>query len=116
MTTDSIERRWNDYLTAYGPISADERQSLLLGSVDDDVVFTNPGGEGRTRAGLIGHIENFQRNMPGTYFKTDKVFSHDGEFLAIWSMHKPDHTKAATGYNFVRVNDDGRFGYMAGFF
>ena len=80
------------------------------------MVFTNPGGEGRTLAGLVAHIESFQRNMPGTYFKTDTVLTHEREFLAIWSMYKPDHSRVANGYNFVRLNDDGRFGYMAGFF
>jgi hypothetical protein len=31
-------------------------------------------------------------------------------------MDKQDGTKVATGYNFVRTDQDGRFSYMAGFF
>ncbi|RWE85064.1 MAG: nuclear transport factor 2 family protein [Mesorhizobium sp.] len=116
MAIDSLERRWDAYLAAYGPIAAAERERLLKQSVSDDVVFTNPGGEGKTRNGLIAHIEDFQKKMPGTFFKTDKVFVHHGELLAIWSMYKSDDTKVATGYNFVRPNKDYRFSYMAGFF
>ena len=100
----------------YGPISAQERERLLTQSVADDVVFTNPAGEGTTRDGLIIHIEAFQKQSPGAYFTTDKVHTHHRELLAIWSMHKADGTKVATGYNFVSFADDGRFKHMAGFF
>jgi hypothetical protein len=116
MTTNKLEQQWTSYLAAYGPVSADERERLLLSSVADDVEFTNPGGEGRSRAGLIAHIEDFQQKMPGTYFSTEKVFVHHGELLAIWMMHKKDGAKVATGYNFVRPDDQGLFVYMAGFF
>ncbi len=82
----------------------------------EDVVFTNPGGSGQTRNGLIAHIEVFQRKMPGTTFNTETVFVHHGELMAVWSMHKHDKTKVATGYNFVRLDEKGLFSYMAGFF
>ena len=116
MATDTLEQRWNSYLAAYGPVATDERERLLMQSVADDVVFTNPGGEGHTRAGMIAHIMDFQRKLPGTYFKTEKVYVHHGELLAVWAMYKKDDTKVATGYNFVRPDDSGRFSYMAGFF
>ncbi|TCP90363.1 SnoaL-like protein [Rhizobium sp. PP-CC-2G-626] len=116
MDNQTLERSWNSYLAAYGSITDDERERLLEQSVSDDLVFTNPGGQGEHRAGLVAHIQNFQRTMPGTYFSTEKTFVHHGELLAIWAMHKPDGTKVATGYNFVRTGDDGRFVYMAGFF
>jgi hypothetical protein len=79
-------------------------------------VFTNPGGEGSSRAGLDAHIAQFQASMPGMHFSTDKVFLHHGEVLAVWSMYKPDRSKVATGYNFVNLDDEGRFRYIAGFF
>jgi len=116
MADDSLEQRWSSYLAAYGPVAADERERLLRQSVADDVVFTNPGGEGHTRAAMIAHIVDFQQKMPGTYFKTEKVYVHHGELLAVWAMYKQDHTKVATGYNFVRPDEAGRFSYMAGFF
>jgi hypothetical protein len=116
MDTVNLEANWEAYLKAYGAVADDERERLLAQSVTDGVVFTNPGGEGQRREGLIAHIQNFQASMPGTYFSTERVFVHHGEVLAIWAMHKPDGTKAATGYNFVRPGNDGRFAYMAGFF
>jgi hypothetical protein len=116
MTTQRLEQHWHAYLAAYAPMADEERERLLKLSVADDLVFTNPGGEGKTRAGLIAHIDGFQQKMPGTYFNTDKLFVHHGELMAIWSMHRKDGTKVATGYNFVRADSDGRFVYMAGFF
>lgn len=116
MSTETVEQKWDSYLAAYGPIASDERERLLKQSVADDVVFTNPGGKGQTRAGLISHIEDFQRKIPGAYFKTEKVFVHHGEILAVWSMYKHEGAMVATGYNFIRPDFDGRFSYMAGFF
>jgi hypothetical protein len=111
-----IEQRWNDYLAAYGAVGSDERLRLLEESVIDAVVFTNPGGQGESRLGLIAHIEAFQRNLPGASFSADRIYKHDREFLAIWSMHKPGQGKVATGYNYVKLADDDRFAFMAGFF
>ncbi len=114
--TDTLKQHWHAYAAAYSATDENERQKLLEQSVAEDVVFTNPGGEGKTRAGLSAHIGNLQNSMPGAYFSTEKIFVHHGELLAIWSMHKQDGSKVATGYNFVRPDQDGRFAYMAGFF
>jgi hypothetical protein len=116
MNTESLEQRWNEYMTAFSTTAEDERIRLLDRSVSNDVVFTNPGGEGKSRADLNAHIEGFQKGNPGAYFTTDKIYLQPGRLLAIWSLHKTDGTKVATGYNFVTPDQDGRFGYMAGFF
>ena len=114
--TEPLAQHWNAYAAAYSATSEEERERLLEQSVSENVVFTNPGGEGKSRAAMSAHIANFQKTMPGVYFSTDKTFVHHGELLAIWSLHKPDGAKLATGYNFVRPGLDGRFEYMAGFF
>jgi hypothetical protein len=116
MNIEALEGQWNSYLAAYGPVTAEDRERLLRQSVSERVIFTNPGGQGETLLGLIAHIEDFQRKMPGMYFGTDKLFLHHGEVLAVWSMYKAENIKVATGYNFVRLDEEGRFSYMAGFF
>jgi hypothetical protein len=116
MTTHTPEEQWNAYMSAFAAVDREERDRLLRQSVSDDVVFTNPGGNGTTRAGLSAHIADFQAKMPSMTFSTDKVYLNQGELLAVWSLYKPDHVKVATGYNFVRLDANGRFSYMAGFF
>ncbi|MCB8878371.1 nuclear transport factor 2 family protein [Acidisoma silvae] len=113
---DTLKSHWTAYAAAYSATDKIERDRLLNQSVSDDVAFTNPGGEGRSRAVLSAHIESFQTSMPGVYFETDRIFVHHGEVLAVWSLFKPDGIKVATGYNFIRPGPDGRFDYMAGFF
>jgi hypothetical protein len=114
--SDNSLQLWTAYMEAYGEPDADKRKHLLEQAVADDVVFTNPGGQGVNRDDLIAHIGNFRKQMPGMYFKTDKILSHHGEFLAVWSMYKADGAPVATGYNFVQCDKDSRFRYMAGFF
>lgn len=110
------EEQWNAYMLAFATDIAAERERLLQQSVSDDVTFTNPGGSGKSCAALAAHIADFRTKMPGMYFDTDKIYVTHGELLAVWSMYRPDHTKIVTGYNFVRLDDGGRFSYMAGFF
>ena len=116
MNSQLIEQRWNSYMAAFGTVSEHERERLLENSVSEDVVFTNPGGAGNSRAGLHAHITGFQKANPGAYFRTEKLFPQDDKLLAIWAMYKQDGAKLATGYNFVTPNSDGLFNYMAGFF
>lgn len=89
------------YKLAFGSDQPEERESLLQQSVSQDVVFTNPGGNGKTRTALSDHIADFRAKMPVMYFETAKVLVTQGDLLAVWSMHKPGGSKVATGYNFV---------------
>jgi hypothetical protein len=116
MNIETLKDNWNAYMAAYGSDVEDERLRLLEQSVSDDVVFTNPAGDGKTRAGLNAHIAKFRQGFPGAYFTTDQILAQHDKLLAVWSLFKADGTKVATGYNFVRPDDGGRFGYMAGFF
>lgn len=116
MKTETLEQCWSLYMAAFGTVSHEQRERLLEKSVSEDVVFTNPGGEGNSRAGLNSHIEKFQSVNPGAYFTTDKVYAQHDKLLAVWSMYKGDGTRVATGYNFVRSDRDGRLSYMVGFF
>lgn len=116
MNADTLEQHWKSYVTAFNTPVEEERARLLEQSVSDDVVFTNPGGDGKSRVSLIAHIGHFQKSRPGLYFSTDKLYAQPDKLLAAWSMHKPDGSKVATGYNFVLPDEDGRFRYMAGFF
>jgi hypothetical protein len=116
MSIQSLEQCWNDYMAAFAAADEDTRLRLLDKSVADDVIFTNPGGEGSSRRGLSTHIAAFRQGNPDAFFTTDKVYPQADKLLAIWSMHKQDGTKVATGYNFVTPGPDGRLRYMAGFF
>ena len=114
--TPTPAEQWNAYMEAFAATAPEERERLLQQSVAAGVVFTNPGGSGETRAALAAHIADFQAKMPSMYFSTDKLYLNQGELLAVWGMYKADHSRVATGYNFVRLDEDGRFSYMAGFF
>jgi hypothetical protein len=82
---ETFKQHWTAYAQAYSTAAEDERIRLLEGSVCDDVVFTNPGGEGKSRAGLSAHIANFQNAMPGAYFSTERLLVHHNELLVVWS-------------------------------
>jgi len=112
----TVEQRWKAYMDAYAADDEVRRRYLLEQCVTEDVVFTNPSGDGKSRTGLFAHIAKFQATMPGAYFETDKLYPQADKLLAVWSMYKKDGTKVATGYNFVQPDSTGLFRYLAGFF
>lgn len=116
MNTHTPEQQWDAYMLAFNAAEPETRDRLLQQSVAANVVFTNPGGLGDSRTALSAHIADFHMKMPGMVFKTDKCLVTQGELLTVWSMYTPDGKQVATGYNFVRLDHDGRFAYMAGFF
>jgi hypothetical protein len=113
---ETLRAKWTAYADAYGATDAQERDALLEECVSEDVRFTNPGGNGQGRATLSAHIAKLQQAMPDTHFRTERIYVHHGELLAVWALYKQDDSRIATGYNFVRPGPDGRFDYMAGFF
>jgi hypothetical protein len=116
MQANTLEQHWHTYILAFNASAEAVRAPLLEQSVSLDVVFTNPGAEGKGRANLSAHIGQFHASKPGMFFTTDKVLARPDKLLAIWSMHRPDGVAVATGFNFVQPDADGRLQYMAGFF
>jgi hypothetical protein len=116
MNTATSQQRWDAYLAAFAATDHDERARLLEACVAEDVVFTNPAGDGRSLPGLHAHIDTFQAAYPGAYFSTEKLYPQADKLLAQWTLYRQDGVQVATGYNFVRFDADGRFDYMAGFF
>lgn len=81
MNAETLEERWSSYMAAYGAQAKDERERLLEPSVAEDVIFTNPAGDGKSRAGLGVHIANSQKGNPGAYFSTDKRYAQHDKLL-----------------------------------
>jgi hypothetical protein len=116
MNTDTIEQLFKSYLDAYADIAPAERERLLRQSVSDDVVFTNPTGDGKGFSNLIEHIEGFQKRAPGGYFRSSQLLTHHGELLAEWTLYRNDGSEFLTGHTFARLNEQGRLTHLAGFF
>ena len=116
MTTDTLQQTWKAYLDAYADLAADERERLLRQSVADDVVFTNPTGEGQGFGNLVEHIKQFQKKSPGAYFKGNKLLTHHGQLLSEWTMYSNDGSEIMTAHTYARINEQGRLTHVAGFF
>ena len=116
MNKSTLHQVWAFYLEAYSDIAPAERERLLRKSVSDDVVFTNPNGEGRGLANLLEHIRQFQEKSPGAYFKSNELLAHHGQLLSKWTMHKWDGSEIATAHTFARTNEQGQLTNITGFF
>jgi len=116
MTKSAIEQVWNAYLEAYGDVSSEDRLRLLKESVSDDVLSTNPGDETHGLENLVAHVEQFQRRLPGSYFKINSLKFHHEQVLTEWTLYKADGTAVTTAHTYGVFNDEGRLKKLIGFF
>jgi hypothetical protein len=116
MHIDTLQQLFKSYLDAYADIAADERERLLRQSVTDDVEFTGPVEDSRGFGSLVEHIGQFQKKLPGAYFKSNKLLTQHGQLLSEWTMYKKDGAEIATGHTYARFNDQSRLTHLAGFF
>jgi hypothetical protein len=54
-------------------------------STTDEVISINPDGESHGFGNLVEHIEQFQKQKPGAYFKSNKLIAHHDQFLMEWT-------------------------------
>ncbi len=116
MTKDAVEQVWNSYLEAYGNVSTEDRQRLLAASVSDDVLSANPGDETQGLENLVTHVEQFQKRLPGSYFKMISLKFHHEQALMQWTLYKSDGTVVTTAHTYGAFNDQGRLKRLIGFF
>ena len=64
MTDTEFQGIFEAYLDAFAATSPAEQERLLRSSAAEDVVYTNPGVEGRGLLNLLKHISVFQERFP----------------------------------------------------
>lgn len=103
------------YLGAFAAKSAVEQERLLRSSVAEDVVFTNPGVDGRGLLNLLSHISRFQTHFPGHRFRVNWFRQQHGQLLSEWTQVSEDGSEVITAHSYGRLNDQGRIAHLAGF-
>ena len=116
MNDEACLRIWNTYQSAWGPIEAAERRELLVRSVSDDVVYTDPGSQARGMEALAERIAATQDRFPGSRFRNHDFLEHHGQGLFHWSMYDAEGTEFVKGSSFGRFGADGRLVQATGFF
>ena len=115
MTLETLQQIWKTYQDAWADIAVDERERLLRQSVTDDVIFTAPPYEGQGLGNLVKHMEQFQEQVPGAHFKSNKLLTQHGQLISEWTMYNKDGSVSLTSYSYARFNEQGRLTLLAGF-
>jgi len=69
MTNEKYRIVFEKYLEAFAKESPAEQEQVLSSGVAEDVVFTNPGVDGRGRSSLLAHATGFQKNFRGAILR-----------------------------------------------
>ena len=115
MTADELRTMFENYLDAFATTSRADQERLLHSSLADDVVYTNPGVEGRGLGNLLAHIDGFQKRFPGGRFRMNWLRQQHGQLLAEWTQLNQDGSELVTGHSYARLNQEGRLTQLSGF-
>ena len=114
MGTD-LRGLFENYLNAFIAESAEERETLIRSTVAEDVIFSNPGVDGRGLSSLREHIAGFQGRFAGASFQINWFQQQHGQMLAEWTQFHKDGSEFITAHSYARCGDDGRIVQFAGF-
>ena len=115
MTDSELQSIFEAYLDAFAAILPDEQERLLRSSVSEDVVYTNPGVEGRGLRNLLKHISVFQERFPGHHFRVNWFRQQHGQMLSKWTQVGHDGEDLITAHSYGRFDELGRIAHLAGF-
>ena len=115
MTEAGLKETFQAYLDAFAATSPAEQERLLRSSVAEDVVYTNPGAEGRGRENLLKHIGAFQQRFPGHHFRANWFRQQHGQLLSEWTQVGQAGEDLVTAHTYGRFDDQGRIAHLAGF-
>ena len=115
MQDRALQGMFEAYLDAFAATSPTEQERLLRSSVAEDVVYTNPGVEGRGLQNLLKHIGVFQERFPGRRFRLNWFRQQHGQLLSEWTQVGQDGANLVTAHSYGRLNEFGRIAHLAGF-
>ena len=115
MTDTEFKRVFEAYLDAFAATSLAEQERLLRCSVAKDVVYTNPGVEGRGLQNLLKHITVFQERFPRHRFRVNWFRQQHGQMLAEWTQVGEDGRELLTAHSYGRLNELNVLAHLAGF-
>lgn len=116
MSSDDHLRTWEQYQSAWGPITEEQRRRLLVASTADDCVYMDPSSQCTNRDELVTRIEASQQRYPGATFENDELLSHHDQALSSWTMYDGQGKRFVEGRSWARFGADGRLIEMTGFF
>ncbi len=115
MTDTQFQGIFEAYLDAFAATSLADQERLLHSSVAEDVMYTNPGVEGRGLQNLLKHIGVFQKRFPGHRFRLNWFRQQHGQMLAEWTQVDNDGRELVTAHSYGRLNELGVIAHLAGF-
>lgn len=116
MTDEARAATWSTYQAAWADTQPAERLRLLEESLAEGCVYADPNGVWEGREAIVGKIEQFRSDMPGTVFRNHSFLFHHGWSLAHWTLYDAGGDAMVPGASAAEYGPDGRITRVTGFF
>lgn len=103
------------YLRAWSNVSADERSTLLAGSVSPTLHYLDAMTERHGAAPFAEHLAGFQQRRPGFRFALTQLLAFGTSALASWAMLDANGLVVVEGFDALRFDESGPLVEITGF-
>lgn len=106
---------WDVYQASWARMSSGQRRTLLTTSMDEEGVYSDPGGVRRGREEVIAYVDGFQERYSGDWFRQTVFIEHHGQAISRWERVPADGSAPSPGASYARFNSSNRLIQMSGF-
>ena len=107
---------WETYASAWKETDPDRRRALLNASLDPHCRYRDPLASTEGFDALAAYMDQFQQQIPGGHFVTQRYWHHGDRCAAAWEMRGSNGDKLDEGVSFGEYNADGKLVTMTGFY
>ena len=107
---------WERYVASWSAESVSEKERLFAGCLAPDCVYTDPLTRAQGFQELAAYMLEFQRQVPGGHFVTQRFLAHHGKSIAQWRMLNGAAEVIGEGVSYGEYDDQNRLTAMTGFF
>lgn len=107
---------WETYASAWKETDPSRRRALFDASLDPKCRYRDPLATTEGFDALATYMDQFQQQIPGGHFVTQRYWHHNGRSAAVWEMRSGDGAKLDEGVSFGEYNAEGKLVAMTGFY
>lgn len=107
---------WETYASAWKETDPGRRRALFEAALDPKCRYRDPLTTTEGFEALAAYMDQFQSQVPGGHFVTQRYWHHSGRSATQWEMRNGAGDKLDEGVSFCEYNADGKLATMTGFF
>jgi len=111
-----INKAWQIYTKAWSETNETKRHELLRQCLASSAKYSDPHVTATGIEAISDYMDQFQKQIPGGYFKIQQQAEHNQQLLTQWQIINANDEVIMNGSSFGEYDEKGYLQKMTGFF